>query len=414
MRAMAAADAQLWWLSATVPNDQFLLYAFDGIPGDVEAAVGELRRNAANCAELRLGILDDSRWRYPRWVPCEVGAEQFAIYPSATPWQDCLDLVTRLPQLGGSRLPWRVHVLPRVHGIPRIGHPGAVVIVQIGHALGDGTRSAALAAALFGRQDPPRAVPAPDRGLLPWRAAVAARAHRRLERDVRAGVLDPPGGTRPALDINAGPRRSEAVRTLVLDRAELSGHTVTVGALVAVADALGGYLADRGADVTRLGAEVSMAVVGDQQAHNSFRNVGVDLYPGLPRPARAEAIAAQLAAHRRRGDHPAMRASTAAFAAVPAAILRWGVGRFDPQAQSATVAGHTVVSSVNRGPADLTFGGRGVVLTSGYPALSPMMGLTHGVHGIGSAVAVSVRADPDVVDVDEYLQRLGDSLGRRP
>ena len=33
--------------------------------------------------------------------------------------------------------------------------------------------------------------------------------------------------------------------------------------------------------------------------------------------------------------------------------------------------------SVNRGPADLTFGGRRVLLTAGFPALSPMMGLTH-------------------------------------
>ena len=79
--------------------------------------------------------------------------------------------------------------------------------------------------------------------------------------------------------------------------------------------------------------------------------------------------------------------------------------------RSPTVSGHTVVSSVNRGPADLSFGGRPVVLTAGFPALSPMMGLTHGVHGIGEAVAVSVHADPGVVDVDDYLERLAQALG---
>jgi hypothetical protein len=96
---------------------------------------------------------------------------------------------------------------------------------------------------------------------------------------------------------------------------------------------------------------------------------------------------------------------------VPAPLLRWGMRHFDPHAGSATVSGHTVVSSVNRGPADLTFGGCPVVLTAGYPALSPMMGLTHGVHGIGETVAISVQADPMVVDVDDYLYRLGNALG---
>ena len=93
-----------------------------------------------------------------------------------------------------------------------------------------------------------------------------------------------------------------------------------------------------------------------------------------------------------------------------APVLRWGVRQFDPSARRAAVAGHTVVSSVNRGPADLSFGGRPVVLTAGFPALSPMMSLTHGVHGIGDTVAVSVHADPGNVEIDEYLDRLTRAL----
>ena len=46
-------------------------------------------------------------------------------------------------------------------------------------------------------------------------------------------------------------------------------------------------------------------------------------------------------------------------------------------------------------------GGR-VRLTAGFPALSAVHALTHGVHGIGDAVTVSVLADPDVVDVAAY------------
>ena len=34
-RVMAAADAQLFWMSAKVPNDQFLLFGFDGSPDDM-------------------------------------------------------------------------------------------------------------------------------------------------------------------------------------------------------------------------------------------------------------------------------------------------------------------------------------------------------------------------------------------
>jgi hypothetical protein len=182
---------------------------------------------------------------------------------------------------------------------------------------------------------------------------------------------------------------------------------------VAIGEALGGYLSDRGEDVSSLGAEVPMArepgVV--LKANNNFRNVSVGLHPNAPRAERARRIAAELAAHRRRGEHPATRTSVAASAAVPALLMHWGVQQFDPSARSATVAAHTVVSSVNRGPADLSFGGRPVLFTAGFPALSPMMSLTHGVHGIGDTVAVSVHADPGNVDVEDYFDRLTCALG---
>jgi hypothetical protein len=410
---MAAVDAQLFWLSAKVPNDQFLLYAFGGTPADIEAAVGGVRGRAGRCPELGLRAADNSRWRYPRWEPRPITDEQFRVHDGAgQSWQECLDAVARLPQLDGTEAPWRVHVFPRVAGIPG-GVEGSVVLVQISHALGDGTRSAALAATLLGRRQPPPPVGPPDRGVLLWRAGVAAREHRRLMREIDAGSADPPGVPRPRLSVNAGPRRAAVVRTLVVDRARLPGRTVTVGALVAIADALGGYLTRRGEDIGRLGAEVPISHGGYLQAHNNFRSVGVDLHPELSRVGRADRIAAQLTAHRRRGEHPALRASARAFASVPAPVLRWGVGQFDPSARTGAVSGHTVVSSVNRGPADLVFGGHRVLFTAGYPALSPVMGLTHGVHGIGDTVAISVHADPTVVDIEDYLDRLADALGRR-
>jgi hypothetical protein len=154
-----------------------------------------------------------------------------------------------------------------------------------------------------------------------------------------------------------------------------------------------------------------MATPGVRRANNHYGNVGVGLHPHLPADRRAQAIAADLYGRRRRASHPALAAEAAAFAAIPAPVLRWGVGHFDPDRRSDTVTGNTVVSSVHRGAADLSFAGAPVVLTAGFPALSPMMGLTHGVHGIGDTVAVSVHAAESAIgDVDAYLDRLDHAL----
>lgn len=394
---MAAADAQLFWLSATMPNDQFLLYAFDGQVDP--AGIAEVRGRAQSCDELRLRVRDDRRWRYPRWVPGEVAAEQFVVH-EARDWPGCLDSLAGLDQLDAQRMCWRVHVFPP-----------DVVVVQMSHALGDGTRSAALAAALLGRPGAVSPVPQPRPGFLPWRAAVAARAHRQFAADTR--LMGEPAGPRPPLSINARPAARPALRTLVLGRDGLRHPTVTVAALVAIAEALGGYLGERGEDIGALGAEVPMALP-DRHANNNFRNVGIGLYPELSREERAERISAELAAHRRRAEHPATQASAAAFAAVPAPLLRWGMRKFDPAVRASAVTGNTVVSSINRGAADLSFGGRAVRFTAGYPALSPMMSLTHGVHGIGDQVAVSIHADSANVDVEAYLDRLAHALGCQP
>lgn len=411
-RSMAAVDAQMLWLSAKVPNDQFLLFAFGSSPARVPDAVDEMRRRARSCPELGLRVVADSAWRYPRWQAGEVGDDQFVTHPGGLGWQDCLDAVTALAadQLDLCRMSWRAHVFPEVHDIPTAS-TGAVVVVQIGHALGDGRRSAALAGALLGRPGEVPAVAA-RHGWLPARSVAAWRAHRQLLRDIEAGAVVPPAPLRPLLSINDSPRGNPVVRTLVVRRDQLAVPTVTVGALTAISEALGGYLADRGEDVSRLGAEVPMAGAGNNHAHNDFRNVGVGLHAAAERPERARLIAEELAAQRRRGEHPAMRAAAAAFASTPAALLRWGTGKFDPGARVSAVSGNTVVSSVNRGAADLSFGGAPVVFTAGYPALSPMMSLTHGVHGIGEYVALSVHADPVNVDVDDYVGRLRVAIGR--
>ena len=417
VRRLSAVDAQTYWLSAKIPSDQFLLYAFAGAPANLERAVQEARDRAQLAPELRLRIEDRHRLVYPAWVRCDVAPDQISVHQLAdTSWAGCLSAVAGLAehQLDPRWMAWRLHVFPSVEGVPGTGD-GVVAVLQAAHAFADGIRGSALAAWLFGRNAEVTAVPKPPpfRGaLLPWRAFVAARAHRQLQHDTEAGLVPPQADSRPVLHTNARPEGVRSIRTVIRNRAALPGPTVTVGVLAAVSTALAAHLREFGDDPTALGAEVPMAKAGVRKAHNYFGNVGVGLYPGLDVDARIARIVDDMAARRRRAAHPAMLAASRASAAVPAPLLRWGVEQFDPTLRSPTVIGNTVVSSVNRGSADLSFGELPVVLTAGYPGLSPMMGLTHGVHGIGDTIAVSVHAAESAIgDVDAYVERLESALG---
>jgi hypothetical protein len=408
---MAAVDAQFYWMSAKLPNDDFMLYAFDGEPADYPDAIEQLRRQANACPALAMRLQERNALSYPQWVPAAVTPEHLVRHDLADPsWDGLLATVVRLAgdQLDIRRMAWRLYIFGPVRDIPGVRGPGAVAVLQMPHALADGVRASALAAWLFGRPDPVPAVQPVGVGFPPWRAVEAVRTHRQLVRDIQAGLLAPGVGTRPPLPTNAYPDGARSVRTLIRHRAQLRGPTVTVSVLTAVSTALSNLLGDV---ADSLGAEVPMTKPVVRQAYNHFDNVTVGLYPELGLQARAERIAADLANGRRRFQHPATRAADRAFATVPAALLRWGVGKFDADERPAQVSGNTVVSSVNRGAADLSFGGARVVLTSGYPALSPVMGLTHGVHGIGDTVAISVHAAASALaDIDAYMGLLDAAL----
>jgi hypothetical protein len=416
VRRLSAVDAQMHWMSAKIPNDQFLLYGFAGVPSDLDQALASVRRRARNCDELRLRVEERSALAYPAWVTGDVEPDQFVVHDlTDNSWPACLAAIAALAehQLDAARMTWRLHVFTPVDGLP--GGVGTVAVMQATHAFGDGTRSSALAAWLFGRAVDVSAVPAPPpfRGAaLPWRSFRAARAHRPLVRDTDAGLVPSQADSRPVLHSNKRPDGVRSIRTVIRNRAQLRGPTVTVGVLASVSTALAGHLRELGDDPSTLGAEVPMAKAGVRQAHNHFGNVGVGLYPELAVDERSARIVEDLGQRRRRAAHPAMLASSGAFAAVPAPLLRGGVKQFDPTVRSPTVTGNTVVSSVNRGPADLRFGELPVVLTAGYPGLSPMMGLTHGVHGIGDTIAISVHAAASAIgDVDAYVERLEAALG---
>jgi len=408
---MAAVDAQFYWMSAKVPNDDLALYAFDGEPADLQRAIEQVLRRARACPELGLRVDDGSALTYPRWVPTALGPEYVVCHELADPtWHGCLTAVPALAdhQLDIRRIPWRLHIFTSVLGIPGVAGRGTVAVMQIPHAVADGVRVSALAAWLFGRDAPVPELARPPVDFFPWRAFDAGRAHRGLARDLRAGLLQPGVGLRPPLATNSRPDGTRSMRTLVRHRAQLTGPTVTIAVLAAVSSALSRLL---GGSVDELGAEVPMAKHDAPPARNRFGNVAVGLYPGLGIDDRIERIATDLTNGRRRFEHPATRSADRAFAAMPAPLLRWGVSMFNPDARSAQVAGNTVVSSTNRGAADLRFGEAPVVLTATYPPLSPLMGLTHGVHGIGDTIAISVHAAASAVpDIDAYVRLLDGAL----
>lgn len=411
MAQMTAVDAQFYWMSATVPNDQFLLYAFAGVPAHCDRAIADVLHRARRCPDLAMRVEDGRGGSYPCWVPAAVTSAQVVRHQLVdSSWQSCLRAVAGLvdSQLDVRQMPWRLHIFTSVQGVPGSPDASTVAILQIAHALADGARAADLAAWLFGRDTPVPSVRCRPPGWLPWCTVAAACGHRRLTHDIRLGRLAPPVGLRPPLATNARPAGAGALRTLVRGRVQLGGATVTVRVLAAVSTALSAMLAG---SADALGAEVPMTKPGVRLAHNHFSNVAVGLYPELAPPARMRRIAADLANGRRRFEHPATRLADRAFAATPAPVLRWGIGRFDPNHRPTMVAGNTVVSSVYRGASDLCFGAAPVVLTAGYPALSPAMGLTHGVHGIGDTVAISVHAAASAVaDIDAYIQLLDAAL----
>src|ERR1700759_2793384 len=109
---MAAVDAQFHWMSAKIPNDQFLLYAFDGFAG-VDRAIEQVRRRARACPDLLMRI-DEKRWAlgYPEWVTVDMKPGQVIRHElNDQTWQGCLAAGVGLAddQPDVRRTPGRVH-----------------------------------------------------------------------------------------------------------------------------------------------------------------------------------------------------------------------------------------------------------------------------------------------------------------
>ncbi|NLG54330.1 MAG: DUF1298 domain-containing protein, partial [Rhodococcus sp.] len=320
--------------------------------------------------------------------------------------------------------PWRVHLFPLITDAPRCSGPVLVAVFQVSHAFADGRRASALARGLFGAippvSPPPARVPcsatrlARAAGKLPGQIAGTVSLARRsiaagrvLSAAESEGAVPPKPNGFPLTRVNADPGPYRSARMLVCDAARVKapGVSVTIGAATSISVALSRYLGD----TQVLGAEVTVAVP-DPTGHsrNSYRNVSVGLYPDVTDlRERAARIAADLAQRQRRLTDPRVAAAAGSVEFVPARMLRAGVDGFDLSAIPETVAGNTDISSVFRGAADLRLAGRPVRFTAGFPGLSPVMGLTHGIHGIGDTVTFGILAGPSVVpDIDRYAEIL--------
>ncbi|WP_297609838.1 wax ester/triacylglycerol synthase domain-containing protein, partial [Nocardia sp.] len=455
MNSLAPRDATMYWLSARTRNDLFLLYCFADTGRSVARLRAELAARVARIPDLLVHVLDTpANIAYPIWVDCEFITDQFIDHelPDAT-WTDVTSALGDLLGTGvrAAHRPWRVHIFRGITGAPGFapGEPALVVVLQLSHALADGRRAAALARCLF--TQPAGTEPAPPRdrsfaeilrtgtGAAGWMAAAAAlpalpidmartvirglaahRAEQRLAELAATGAVPPPAPGAPPNLLNGGGSSpsAHAVRVLVHDAEALRvpGHTVTVVAATAISLALQRYLAQRGEPTEEtaepLLAQIPMAVAGAGKTRNSYCDLSVDLAvhePALPR--RATLIAAELAIRRERAVHPLQEARSRVADAMPARLLHGDVTHYPIEHLPERVSGHTVLSSVHRGPADLSFGGGVVRFTSGFPGLGSVMHLTHGVHGLGDTVTVSVHADPAVLpDLDQYAEMLNKAL----
>ncbi|WP_440713707.1 hypothetical protein [Gordonia sp. FQ] len=419
MSSLAPADAAMFWRSRQAATDQYLLYCFAAQPDTTPTSIeSELRTRAASFDALHRRVAPAPHdLAAPRWGVASIGPAQIRFDDGPRTWAAVRAAVALLltDPLDATASMWRVHLYGPVTGAPRAAGPVWVLVLQVSHVLADGRGAAALARALLGGGPPPAAPrPSPrapgSLSMLTGAAAVPPRLTAALATGLVAWGLTGRGGdgapAMAATALNRVPGPGRRIDMVVVDAARLTrdGASVTTSVLALLADVLPAYLgtADPGLAVELTVGRGS----GKRKSHarNDFHNVTIGLQPHIAdRGRRAEAIAGEIAAARSRDREPARRAGRWADDLAPP-VLRALAARLTAAAPAPErVAGATVVSSVHRGPADLTLGGGTVLFTAGFPALSAAHALTVGVHGIGDAVTLSFTTSPDVVEDADRL-----------
>ncbi|GED98807.1 hypothetical protein [Gordonia crocea] len=436
MTRLHPVDARMLWSAPQMRSDQFLLFAFDGNASPIDEVCAALLHRASAISSLTTVISEvPGHLDYPSWVHAPATADQIRVHRLEDPtWTGMLARLADLlaAQLDPGTAAWRLHLFDAVAGPDDPGGSAGlrVAVLQISHARHDGRGASAVARRLFGAPSAPEAdggrvgaVPTGVvlTGAVPSGAVRAAAGVLRLPVQVGRLVVDGaaayrlsrsaghpgPGPVAPA-PINGRPGPRRALRTLTVARDRLGGR-VTPAAVAVIGDALAaGGLVDGDPVV-----ELTLARATRRGPANDFHMVGIASRTDLSGESRLAAITAAIDAARERDRAPARVAARRAEAATPAPLMHWAATSVDPgDGPPPAVTGHTVVSSVNRGAADLTLAGGRVRLTAGFPALSPVHRLTHGVHGIGATVTFSVQADPEALDIDAHVGALRAALDR--
>lgn len=438
---MSAPDAAVYWRSATQRSDIFAVYCFDvpDTPISMDAVVDELRGRARGIGDLCQRVLNvPGDLDRPYWVGSGADCGRFAVH-AVSSWQGCLD---RLGELDGDQLDptecaWRIHIFGPLTGAPQgcsaRGGEAIVVALQVSHALADGRGNAAICRALFGAVPPQydACTDSPASGRLRFMrwglaaagvvrlpvSAVAAiwlglRSFNEYRKAARRGPVNDGPGAVAFTEINRPPGPERTMRVIVLDRRSLPAeYSVTVVALTAASFALDELLES----APRRTAELTVGRSPRPGVRNNFGNVGIDLHPEIDDPGeRMMLIAGGVAAAQRRAatPDPVAEASRRFESVLPAFLVRRAIRRFDERVKPLKVAGVTVVSSVNRGPDDLVLAGARIRFTTGFPTLSPFMGLVHGLDGMGHSITMSVTTSPEIVDADTYVEMLRRALDR--
>ena len=208
-------------------------------------------------------------------------------------WQGCLDAAARLrgDQLDLRRMTWRAHIFPQVLGIPGCTGLGSVVVVQIGHALADGSRADRTG----------RCAAGPSRAGAGARCGAGADSCRRAEwpppwriarwcATPRRGWCRRPRQACPVLSINQRPARYPGGADAgAAPRSACESHRDDRSAGRDLRGARRAISPSVARTPSALGAEVTMAGQQDPGAHNNFRNVGIRLHPEVDRAERARA-----------------------------------------------------------------------------------------------------------------------------
>ena len=96
MQRMSAVDAMWYWMSSTMPSDQFRVYGFTSPRTSLDVIAGYLRRRAATIDDLRLRVADaPAHLDRPYWRRAPVSADQVRVTRGPLSWQACLDHIAQ-------------------------------------------------------------------------------------------------------------------------------------------------------------------------------------------------------------------------------------------------------------------------------------------------------------------------------